>query len=96
MESHMSTSVPPTGMIDEQATDSDGTAGTATPHDALLERLAGPGRLAERDLVMETGYSTAACRRLLDELESRGAVVRREVGTRTVVGLPEDAPAGSY
>jgi hypothetical protein len=65
---------------------------TDRPHAAILDLLAGPGRLPERTVFVEVGYSTAACRRLLSELEARGAVVRRETGTRTMVCLPDAAP----
>lgn len=67
-----------------------------TPRDAVLECLqAAGGQLAERQLVTEVGYGTAACRRVLGELETAGQVIRREVGRETIVSATDARPATS-
>lgn len=67
-----------------------------TPRDFILEHLrAAGGQLTERQLVMEVGYGTPACRRVLAELETAGRVERRDVGPETVVYVTDAEPATS-
>lgn len=67
-----------------------------TPAASLLGLLADSGgQLSERTLLMELPYSTEACRRLLDELETGGEVECRETGSERVVCLTDAAPSTS-
>lgn len=73
-----------------------GEAPVVTPRDALLEHLrAVGGQRSERQLVTEVAYGTAACRRVLEELETTGRVERREVGPETMVYAADAPPATS-
>lgn len=61
-----------------------------TPRAQVRELLADSGgQLPERTLVTELAYSTAACERVLSELETVGEIERRQTGPRTVVTLAE-------
>lgn len=68
-----------------------------TPRRSLLDLLADSGgQLPESTLLMEASYSTEACRRVLDELETSGEVECRETGSERVVCLADAAPATSH
>jgi hypothetical protein len=61
-----------------------------TPRGQVRDLLAASGgQLPERTLVTELASSTAACERVLSELETAGELERRQTGPRTVVTLAE-------
>jgi CTP-dependent riboflavin kinase len=61
-----------------------------TPRSQVRDLLADSGgQLPERTLVTELAYSTAACERVLSELETTGEITRRQTGPQTVVTLAE-------
>lgn len=67
-----------------------------TPRESVLELLSrSGGQLTERQLVSEVGHSTAACRRVLAELETDGELECRETGRDRMVCLTDARPATS-
>lgn len=67
-----------------------------SPEDYLvrLARARG-GRLKQQQIVEATGWSEPTVSRLLSKMEDRGRIVRVQVGTEKVVGLPDAMPTSS-